>query len=87
MLKKKLKTDVIKSCYDFYQNLLYLVKKSTSRKYQLVKVVVEFNRVTIKDTKIFYFTDKFSEEFVGYTIFSLINCFSNYDQVKLDENI
>lgn len=33
ILQEKLKIDIIKACYDPYQNPCYLVKKSTSGKY------------------------------------------------------
>ncbi len=85
MLQERLKMGVIEPCHGPYQNPWYLVKKSTPRKYRLVNVAVELNRITIQDANLPPSTDKFSEEFGGCTIFSLIDFFSSYDQVKLDK--
>ena len=85
MLQERLKMGVIEPCYDPYQNPWYLVKKSAPEKYRLVNVAVELNRVTIRDANLPSSADKFSEEFASYTISSLIDFFSGYDQVELDE--
>ena len=58
---------------------------NTLEKYRLVNVAVELNRVTIQDANLPPSADKFSEEFAGCTILSLIDFFSGYDQVKLDK--
>ena len=46
---------------------------------------MELNRVTVKNTNLPPSTDEFSEEFAGCAISSLIDFFSGYDQVELDE--
>lgn len=74
---------IIELYYSPYQNLWYLVKKSTLGKYWLVNIVVELSQVIIWDANLPFSTDKFSEEFIGYTISSLVNLFSDNDQVKL----
>lgn len=76
---------VIKPYYSLYQNLLYLVKKSTPGKYQIVNVVVELNHVTVRDDNLLSIADKFFEEFAGCTISFFIDFFSGYDQVELDK--
>ena len=76
---------VIELCYDPYQNLWYLVKKTTPRKYRLVNVAAELNRVTVTDANLPPSADEFSEKFAGCAISSLIDFFSGYDQVDLDE--
>ena len=85
MLQEKLKMGVIEPCHGPYRNPWYLVKKTTPGKYRLVNVVVELNRVTIKDANLPPSVDKFSEKFAGCAISSLIDFFSGYDQVELDE--
>ena len=76
---------VIKPCHNLHQNLWFLVKKNTLGKYRLVNIAVEFNRVIIRDANLPFSANEFSEEFAGCTIFSLIDFFSSYNQVKLDE--
>ena len=62
-----------------------MVKKKTPRKYQFVNVVVELNRVTVKEANLPPSADEFFEEFVGCIISSLIDFFSSYDQVELNK--
>ena len=85
MLQERLKIGVIEHCHGPYRNLWYLVKKSTPRKYCLVNIAVELNRVTIQEANLPLSSDEFSEEFAGCTISSLIDYFSGYDQIELDE--
>jgi hypothetical protein len=49
-----------------------------------VNYAVKFNKMTIRDTNLPPAVDSFSEEFAGYAVASLINFFSDYDQIKLD---
>ncbi len=46
---------------------------------------MEINRITIKNRNLPPTINKFSEKFDNYIIILLINFFSGYDQVKLDE--
>ncbi len=85
MLQEKLKMGVIEPCHGPYQNPWYFVKKSTPGKYRLVNIAVELNRVTIRDANLPLSVDEFYEEFGGCTISSLIDFFSSYDKVELDE--
>lgn len=45
---------------------------------------MELNQVIIKNINLLLSSDKFSKKFSNYTIFFLINFFSDYNQVKLD---
>jgi hypothetical protein len=45
---------------------------------------MEMNRVTIKDANMFPSADEFIKKFSKYIIISLINFFSEYDQIELD---
>lgn len=47
-------------------------------------VVVELNQVIIKDANLLLFIHKFSKEFLGYAIPSLISLFSSYNKVSLN---
>ncbi len=47
MLQEKLKMEAIEPCHGSYQNLWYLVKNGTEKKYQLVNIAVELNQLTI----------------------------------------
>lgn len=85
MLQERLKMEVIEPCHNLYHNPWYLVTESTLRKYQLVNIVVELNRVTVRDANLPPSTNEFSKEFTSCAISSLIDFFSGYDQVKLDE--
>ncbi len=46
---------------------------------------MEINRITIRDGNLPPTINEFSEKFNNYTIISLINFFSGYNQVKFDE--
>lgn len=80
-----MKIGVIEPYHDPYQNPSYLVKKSTLGKYRFINVTVELNWVIIQDANLPSSTDKFTEEFACCTILSIIDFFSNYDQVELAE--
>jgi len=61
------------------------VKKKEKSKYRLVNIIIEINRVTVRDTNLPPFINEFFEEFTGCVIASLIDFFSNYNQIKLNE--
>jgi hypothetical protein len=63
----------------------FLVKKKEANKYRLINNATEINRVTIQDTNLPPSADEFSEDFAGCAIASLIDLFSGYDQIELDE--
>lgn len=83
MLKERLRMGVIEPCYGPYRNPWYLVKKTKPGKYQFVNAAVEVNRVTLRDANLPPQVNKFSEEFAGYVIASLVDFFLGYDQVSL----
>lgn len=76
---------VIEPYHDSYRDPWYLVKKSISGKYWVIKVLVELNQVTVRDANLPLSVDKFSEELASYIVLSLINFLSDYDQVELVE--
>ncbi len=85
MLRERFQKNLIELFYALYKNPYFLVKKKEENKYRLINNAVEINRVIIKDGNLPPAINEFSEEFSNYTITSLINFFSGYDQVKLDE--
>ena len=46
---------------------------------------MKINRVIIRDGNLFLTVNEFSKEFGNYTITSLINFFSGYDQIEFNE--
>ncbi len=85
MIRDRIKNDVLKSCYEFYRNSWFLVKKKKKEKYRLINVVLKMNRVIIRNANLFFAIDEFSEEFADCAIVSLVNLFSEYDQLSLTE--
>ncbi len=84
MLKDRVEKGVFKPSHGPYRNPWFLMKKEKG-KYRLINVVIEINRVIIKDANLPPSVDEFSEEFIRYIIASLIDFFSSYNQIKLDK--
>ena len=59
------------------------MKKKKPGKYKLMNVVLEMNKVTIRDANLFFSIDEFSEQFVGCMKVFLMNLYSEYDQFFL----
>jgi hypothetical protein len=55
------------------------------KKYRVINVVLEMNRITIRDANVSSAVNEFSEEFVDCVIVSLMNLFLEYDQLSLIE--
>ena len=85
MLRERLQKSLIESFYTLYRNPYFLVKKKEEDKYRLINNAVEINRIIIRDGNLPSTINKFSKEFNNYTITSLINFFSSYDQVEFNE--
>jgi hypothetical protein len=60
------------------------MKKKKSRKYRLINAIIEMNRVTVKNANLFSSIEEFFENFADCAIASLINLFSEYDQIELN---
>jgi Reverse transcriptase (RNA-dependent DNA polymerase) len=84
MLWERLQAGVLKPCHGPYRNPWFLVKKKNG-KYRLVNAAMEYNKCTIRDANLPPSVDEFSEEFAGCKLTSLIDFFSGYDQVPLNE--
>ncbi len=85
MIKDRIKNDVLEFCYELYRNSWFLVKKKKKEKYRLINVVLEINRVTIRDANLSFAVNEFSEEFADCVIASLMNLFFEYDQLSMIE--
>ncbi len=85
MLRERLQKDFIKLFYTLYRNPYFLIKKKEENKYRLINNIIEINRVIIRDGNLSPTINEFLEEFNNYIITSLIDFFSDYNQVELDE--
>ncbi len=85
IFKDRIKKDMFKLNYSPYRNPWFLVKKKEKGKYRLINITIEINRVIIRDANFPPSVNKFSKEFAGYIIASLIDFFSGYNQIKLNK--
>ncbi len=85
MIKNRIKSDVLELCYESYRNSWFLVKKKKKEKYRLINVALKMNRVIIRNANLSSAIDEFFEEFADCAIVSLVNLFSEYDQLSLIE--
>ncbi len=83
MMRNRIKNDVLEFCYEFYRNSWFFVKKKKKEKYRLINAVLKMNRVIIRNANLFSAINEFSEKFVDCVIVSLVNLFSEYDQLSL----
>ncbi len=85
IFKDRVEKGVFKSSYDPYRNPWFLVKKKEKGKYRLINIVIEINRVIVRDTNFPPSVNEFFKKFAGCIIASLIDFFSDYNQIELDE--
>ena len=84
MLQERLQNRVTKYSYRAYHNAWFLVKKTTLG-YCLINAVIKLNIVTLRDCNLPLIANKFAEDFAGIVVTSMINLFSQYNQILLDE--
>ena len=75
---------VIKESYTLYQNLQFLVEKKNGS-LQLINNVQLYNKYIIRDAFLPLDTNKFSKSVAEYILLSLVDAFSRYNQVFLNE--
>ena len=75
---------VIKESYVLYQNLQFLVEKKDGF-LQLINNIQLYNKYTIRDAFLLLSTNKFSKSVVECVLLNLVDAFSRYNQVSLDE--
>ena len=85
MLKDRVKKNIFKPSHDPYRNPWFLIKKKEKGKYRLINVIIEINRVIIRDANLPPSINKFSKKFIGYVITFLIDFFSSYNQIKFNK--
>jgi hypothetical protein len=85
MIKNRIKSDVLKLCYESYRNSWFLVKKKKKKKYRLINVALKMNWIIIRDANLLSAIDEYSEKFADCAIVSFVNLFSEYDQLSLVE--
>lgn len=84
MLRERQASGLIEESHASYRNKWFLVSKK-DKGYRLINDVSQANSVTIRDAFIPPAADEFSEEFAMCMVLSLLDFFSGYDQIKLDE--
>src|SRR6266536_2411186 len=85
MLRERLQKGLIESSYTLYKNLYFLIKKKKENKYRLINNVIKINRVIIKDGNLPPAINEFLKKFNNCAITSLIDFFSDYNQIEFDE--
>jgi hypothetical protein len=60
------------------------MKKKEQKKYRLINAIIEMNRMTVRNANLFSSIDEFFENFADCAAASLIDLFSEYDQVELN---
>ena len=82
IIEDRLKAGMVERCWRPYRNLWFLVEKK-NKKHRLILAAQRINAVTIRDASLPPSADDFSEEFAAYPVISLLDFFSEYDQVSL----
>ncbi len=82
MLKNQIKHDILKSCHDSYWNLWFLIKKKFNQ-YCMINAAMNMNKIIIRDVNLLSDVNEFFKEFVNIIMISLIDLFSEYDQITL----
>ncbi|KAJ5110888.1 hypothetical protein N7532_001423 [Penicillium argentinense] len=85
MLEDRLKKGTLEPCHGAYRNPWFLVKKKAAKKFRLVIAAMKLNSVTIRDANMPPNIDEFAEDFAGMQLCSVVDLFSGYDQITLDE--
>jgi hypothetical protein len=79
MLKERLNKGVLEYSKGLYKNPWFLIKKKKPGEYRLINLAMYLNVVTRWDTNLPPFINKFTDEFTGYYIISLVDLYSSYN--------
>ena len=60
-----------------------MIDKKVKNKYQMINVIMNMNEVIIRDANLSFNIKKFLKKFASMLITSLIDFFSDYDQITL----
>ena len=85
MLQERIDVDLFEFNFDSYRNLWFLIGKKVKNKYRMINAVMNMNEMIIRDVNLSFNVEKFSKKFADMLITSLINFFSDYDQITLAE--
>lgn len=83
-VQERINAGVYERCEGPYRNPWFVVKKKNGD-FRIVNAAMNINAVTIRDATLPPSADEFSEHVAGMHVSSLIDWFSGYDQVGLDE--
>ena len=79
ILKEQLNRGVLKYFKELYKNPWFLVKKKKPREYKLINLAIYLNAIIRQDANLLPSINKFTNEFTGYYIISLVDLYSNYN--------
>ncbi|KAF0330592.1 pol protein [Colletotrichum asianum] len=85
MLRSRVARGVLEESHGSYRNSWFLVAKKDGNM-RLINSCTKLNKISIRDAFIPPGADEFSEDFADCEIMSLLDLFSGYDQVSLDES-
>ena len=85
MLQERINVELLKSCFESYRNLRFLIDKKIKNKYRMINIAMSMNEVIIRDANLLFNVEKFSKEFTRMCVAFLIDFFSEYDQIILIE--
>lgn len=74
--------ELLKKCYRLYWNFYFLVAKENS-KHQLINAAVFLNKVLVKNANLLSSVDEFLEKFSGMAVISVVDLYSDYNQILL----
>jgi hypothetical protein len=83
MLKERLNKGVLEYSEELYRNPWFLVKKKKPGDYRLINSATHLNTVIRRNINLPPSVDKFTEEFTGCYITSLVDLYSGYNQILL----
>lgn len=85
LLKEKIKAGVYEECNSSYRNSWFCVVKKDGKSLRIVHDLQPLNEHTIRDAGLIPQPDEFSEECAGFTLLSVLDLFSSYDQQLIHE--
>ena len=85
ILQKWINAEYLKSCFEFYCNVWFLINKKVKNKYRMINIAININEIIIRDINLSFNVEKFSKKFMKMCIAFLIDFFFEYDQVILIE--
>ena len=85
MLQERIDADFFEFNFDLYKNFWFLIDKKIKNKYRMINVIMNMNKMIIRDVNLPFNVEKFLKKFADMLITSLIDFFSDYNQITLAE--